>query len=70
MANVGVAQNFRARVTQVSVFGSIYQGAILEFMFLSQAMSPSELNPPHPAQWPALASENFSRSAGLPGVRS
>ena len=27
--DVGVAQNSKARVTQVLVFGSIYQGAIL-----------------------------------------
>ena len=27
--NLGVAQNSKARVSQVSVFGSIYQGAML-----------------------------------------
>ena len=32
-SKVGVAQNERARVTQVLVFGSIYQGAILVHLF-------------------------------------
>ena len=42
---MGVAQNYRARVTKVLVFGSIYQGAILVHVFEPQPHEEGERVP-------------------------
>ena len=42
-AHMDVAQNLRARVMQVLVFGSIYQGAILVHVFGPQPYAPNDV---------------------------
>ena len=67
--DMGMAQNSRARVTQVLGFGPIYQGAILAPLFEPQPSSPSLGYNPWPygdqLQYPSEATVEHLSRVGL-----